>query len=450
MLSREDNETLTRIGPGTPMGNFFRQYWLPALLSSELPALDGPPKRLRILGEDLIAFRDTGGRVGLLADHCSHRGASLFFGRNEEVGLRCVYHGWKYDVDGRCIDMPNEPPESNFRDKIRHPAYPCREQNGTIWTYLGPRKDPPPLPDLEWLSLPPGHYVFQKTMRECNWAQAMEGDMDDAHVSFLHARFSVGAGDGQASQYMHTRRAPELDVRDTEAGVMYAVRRDAGEENNWRIKHWLFPSFSMITTGTPGDRRTLPGHMWVPIDDENTMQWGVRWNPTEPLTDKQIEAGAVSTVEHLPNGTGYLDQWRPVANSTNDYLLDYELQRTKQFSGVPAVPLQDKAITESMGRILDRSREHLGSTDAMVIRIRRRLLAMAKELRDEGVTPPGVDQPELYRVRSAIINLAKEADWVEQTREILKAFSGLPACSTVEDSREILNAVSGSPTASTR
>src|SRR5713226_7842461 len=182
-MLNEDNELLARVGAGTPMGKLLRLYWIPALLSSELPPTDCPPVRVRLLGENLIAFRDTQGRVGMLADHCSHRGASLFFGRNEENGLRCVYHGWKYDVQGRCVDMPNEPAESNFRDKIRHLAYPCREQNGAIWIYLGPRSEPPPFPDLEWTQVPEGHYVLGKMLRECNWAQSFEGDIDDVHVS---------------------------------------------------------------------------------------------------------------------------------------------------------------------------------------------------------------------------------------------------------------------------
>lgn len=212
MLSREDNELLTRVGPGTPMGQMMRQYWIPALLSSELPQSDGDPLRVRLLGENLIVFRDTSGRVGLLADNCSHRGASLFFGRNEEGGLRCVYHGWKYDVDGRCVDMPNEPAESNFKDKIRHEAYPCVERGGVVWTYMGPRQARPApkggsnatvelagvgpvsglpsLPDLEWNLAPDAqHSIFRITVRHCNWLQALEGDIDACHTSFLHSRW---------------------------------------------------------------------------------------------------------------------------------------------------------------------------------------------------------------------------------------------------------------------
>src|SRR5207249_638910 len=154
MLSKEENELLCRVGPGTVMGNLMRQYWVPALLSSELPEPDSAPLRVRLLGENLIAFRDSSGQVGLLDQACPHRGASLFFGRNEEEGLRCVYHGWKYDVTGACVDMLSEPPESNFKTRVRVTAYPCQERGGVIWTYMGPRTTPPPLPDIEPNTLP--------------------------------------------------------------------------------------------------------------------------------------------------------------------------------------------------------------------------------------------------------------------------------------------------------
>ena len=186
MLSREDNELLCRVGPGTPMGNLLRQYWIPALMSSELPGPDCPPVRVRLLGENLIGFRVTSGKLGLIQNACPHRGASLFFGRNEGEGLRCVYHGWKYDCEGVCVDMSSEPPESSFKSKIRARAYPCLERNDIIWTYMGPRPTPPPLPDIEPNMLPRGEYVIQKALRECNWFQGLEGDIDTGHLSFLH------------------------------------------------------------------------------------------------------------------------------------------------------------------------------------------------------------------------------------------------------------------------
>src|SRR6266481_125133 len=186
MLSKEDNELLCRVGPGTPMGDLMRQYWLPAMLSSELPSPDSDPKRVLLLGEQLIAFRDSNGKIGLLANNCPHRGASLFFGRNEEAGLRCVYHGWKFDALGNCIDMPNEPAESDFRTKVKAVAYPTQERGGVVWTYMGPNPTPPPLPDLEANNAPDGQGRVIAVQRNCNWLQALEGDIDTSHLGFLH------------------------------------------------------------------------------------------------------------------------------------------------------------------------------------------------------------------------------------------------------------------------
>src|SRR5438132_2987893 len=186
MLKQEDNELITRVGPGTPMGNLMREYWVPAMLSSELPHADSDPVRVMLLGEQLIGYRDSSGKIGLLPNNCPHRGASLFFGRNEEAGLRCVYHGWKFDVDGNCLDMPNEPAESDFKHKVKATAYPCVERNGLVWSYMGPRETPPPLPDLEANNLPEGEYSVSAIQRECSYLQALEGDVDTSHVGFLH------------------------------------------------------------------------------------------------------------------------------------------------------------------------------------------------------------------------------------------------------------------------
>ena len=428
MLSKTENELLTRIGPGTAMGDLFRQYWLPALLSSELPERDGPPRRLRLLGEDLIAFRDSNGRVGLLADNCSHRGASLFFGRNEECGLRCVYHGWKYDVEGRCIAMPNEPPDSNFKDKIRHPAYPCHEQNGTIWAYMGPRAEPPAMPQYEWAHVPAGHFAISKSLRECNWAQSFEGDVDDAHVPALHSFLKFEYESESANRYYG--KPLYLEVAETPYGVISGSRRDAEDgQYNWRITPVLFPSSSMFTVGTVRERGVLWIRMWIPIDDENCSQWRIRWKPNEPLEgEDESESGPGG---YLPEGTHWYEQRRPSGNRNNDYFIDREAQRKESFSGIPGFPLQDKMATESMGPIMDRTAEHLGTTDAVIIAMRRRLIAAAKALRDNGVTPPGVDQPEAYAVRSAIVNLPVELNWVEASREMVSARAGTGAVNRV-------------------
>src|SRR5688500_8000219 len=272
MLTKEDNELMCRVGPGTPMGETLRQYWHPILLSTELPENDCPPIRVRLLGEDLIAFRDSAGQVGMLGANCPHRGAGLFFGRNEEAGLRCVYHGWKFDVTGRCVDMPSEPAESNFKDKVRATAYPCVERNGMVWAYLGPRETPPPLPDLEGNLLPEGSWNIVAVQRECNWLQALEGDIDTAHLGFLHhGTISPSvATPGTFSYYELNDRAPRYQVVETEYGTMYGAYRTADEDTYyWRVAHFLFPFYTMPPVGLLGIKITA--RCWVPVDDEHTM-----------------------------------------------------------------------------------------------------------------------------------------------------------------------------------
>ena len=240
MLSREENELVTRVGPGTPMGALMREYWIPAMLSSELPAPDSDPVRVLLLGEKLIAFRDTNGKVGLVQNHCPHRGASLFFGRNEEAGLRCVYHGWKFDVDGNCIDMPNEPAESDFKQKVKATAYPTQERGGIVWAYLGPRRTPPPLPDVEANMLPHSAQGVVVNQLTCNWLQVLEGDIDTIHAGLLHYG-SMRVEDqppGTFSEYQIKDRSAKFQVVDTEVGASYGAYRDGPPgQNYWRIAH---------------------------------------------------------------------------------------------------------------------------------------------------------------------------------------------------------------------
>src|SRR5437667_358265 len=272
MLAAEENELLTRVGPGTPMGSVMRQYWLPALLSEELPEPDCTPVRTMLLGEQLIAFRDSNGEVGLLGNHCPHRGASLWFGRNEECGLRCVYHGWKWDIHGNCVDMPNEPPESNFKDKVKAVAYPCRERGGIVWTYMGPREEPPPLPDLEPNMLPDGEWVVQAIQRECNWLQGLEGEIDTSHFSFLHlgAAKPEDAPPGTFQQYLLTDRSPRYSVVETDYGTMYGAHRPAHDGfDYWRMAQFLFPFHTMIPPGVMGLQ--VVSRAWVPMDDTHMM-----------------------------------------------------------------------------------------------------------------------------------------------------------------------------------
>ena len=425
MLSKADNELLTRVGPGTPMGELMRAYWIPALMATELPAPDGPPLRMRLLGEDLVAFRDSQGQVGLLDAHCPHRGASLFFGRNEECGLRCVYHGWKFDVTGQCVDMPSEPAESNFKHKVQATAYPCVERGGVIWAYLGPRETPPPLPDLEANMLPEGKWTVSMIQRECNWLQGMEGDIDTSHLQFLHmgAMSPREVRPGTFSYYGLKDRSPRYQVVDTEFGTMYGAYRPAEEDSYyWRIASFLMPFYVMIPTGLLGHQIWV--RAWVPLDDEHMMFVSMSALGRGPEGGAEGRTGGYGAGSpFLPATSDGLGRWRVAANNTNDYLIDRDKQRRKEsYTGITGIHMQDQAITESMGAVTDRSREHLGSSDTMVIRTRQRLLNAARALRDQGVAPPGVDEPHLYRQRSGGVILPRNVDWVEATRDLRTAF----------------------------
>src|SRR5579859_232740 len=413
MLTRDENDALCRVGPGTLMGNLMREYWLPALLSSELPAPDSDPVRVKLLGEELIAFRDSNGRVGLLANHCPHRGASLFFGRNEEAGLRCVYHGWKFSTDGTCTDMPNEPAESDFRTKVKAVAYPCEERGGIVWSYLGPRSAPPPLPDLEPNMLPNDQIVVTAIMRDCNWLQGLEGDIDTSHLGFLH----LGAIDpentrpGTFQHYTVKDRAPRYSVVDTDYEAMYGAYRpaDAGQLY-WRIAQFLFPCYAMIPTGVLGLQ--VLTRAWVPMDDEHMMFFSMGSRPSvDRLTGAPVRARSGEAL--LPNTSDWYGRFRMEPNASNDYRIDRDKQRRREdYTGIPGIHTQDQAITESMGTIYDRGKERLGTSDVMVIRVRRRLMDAARALAERGLTPPGVDRPEIYRVRSGGAFLPEGVDWL--------------------------------------
>jgi len=412
MLSKEDNELLTRVGPGTPMGELLRRFWMPALLSSEVAEPDCPPVRMRLLCEDLVGFRDTSGRAGIVDAYCAHKLANLFWGRNEECGLRCTYHGWKYDVDGNCIDMPNEPAERGFKEKIRLKAYPTREQGGVIWVYMGPPTNlPPELPQLEWARAAEGYQHVTKWLQCTNWAQGMEGEIDSSHISFLHramqryqARPSIHQLPSDETR-LRARKdgSPRLTLRETPYGFTYGARRSAGDgAYYWRVTRWLYPFYSLIA-GDPG----TGGRCWVPIDDEHTWTFAYQCRTESPYTDEdhaRIMEGAAFP-PRITRGTfaladGYvIDTWLPVANRANDYLLDRDMQRDVNFTGIWGINEQDRSIQEGMGRIVDRSREHLGTSDLATITARRLLITMAKSLQD-GVEPEIVQNADAYRLRA--------------------------------------------------
>jgi len=432
MLNTQENEYMCRVGPGTPMGNLIRQYWIPALMPSELPVADCPPVRLRLLGENLIAFRTTSGAVGVVQNACPHRGASLFFGRNEEEGMRCVYHGWKFDVTGACVDMPSEPAESNFKNKVRARAYPCVERNGIIFTYMGPREVAPPLPDL--LPNLDEECRVDKTMRECNFVQALEGDIDTVHLGYLHMghRKAEDASPGTEGYYTLKTRNVSLEVMDTPIGTTYGGYRPAEETTDyWRIATFQLPFYTIDPTGLLGKKTA--GKAWVPLDDEHMMLW----NFTAP-TRGAVEGPGVGgirgqtwTVQNLPQtgfqGAGYLPhtsdwlgRFRNIQDASNDYLVDRDAQaRMESYTGIAGIPEQDKAMNESMGPICDRSHEHMGTTDQMVIKTRRRLINAAKAFEQTGKAPEGVDQPELYRQRAGCVLLPRGVNALEACTDLI-------------------------------
>ncbi len=410
------------------MGELIRQYWMPGLPSSELPEPDGPPKKVRLLGEDLVAFRDTRGEVGMLAANCPHRGAALFFGRNEECGLRCAYHGWKFDVSGRCVDMPNEPEESTFKDKVRARAYPCRDVNGVIWVYMGPRETPPPFPTFEINTLP-AEQVYPPLMmlEECNYMQALEGDIDSSHIDFVHAKLRP---DSKGRGTWHRDKRPRLEMLPTDYGACYSARRvwhDQGGLYWHRITQFILPFYTMIAASDP---QIVSARAWVPIDDHHNLQFVMRGRLDRPVTEqekKQVRDPFAAWGGYVEPTSDPRTRFYTKANLHNDYLVDYELQRTELTIGIPFLGnLQDRAMTETMGPIYDRTQEHLGTTDAMVIFARRLLIDAARALADRGAVPANVDDASLYRVRPASILLPEGESWITATEKARQSDAGVP------------------------
>src|SRR5690348_2723090 len=289
-MKAEQNELLVRTGPGTPMGELFRRYWLPILLSWELPEPDCPPVRVRCLGERMVAFRDTQGRLGLIDEFCAHRGISLWFGRNEENGLRCPYHGWKYDVTGQCIDVPSEPVESGFCKKIKLKSYPLVERGGILWAYMGPSELQPPFPAFEFSALPHSHCYFSKRWQECNFLQAMEGGIDSSHVSWLHSGelHTDPLHKGTKGAHYQGDRKPRFEIVESPGGLYIGARRNAEEGHYyWRITQWIMPWYTMVP---PYGDHALHGHAWVPIDHESCFAWSMTHHPTRPLSEDELAA----------------------------------------------------------------------------------------------------------------------------------------------------------------
>ena len=415
MVTYQENEILTQTDAGTPMGEVMRRYWMPALLSSEIPEPDCPPVRVRLLGEQLVAFRDTSGRIGLLEEFCAHRLASLFLGRNEECGLRCVFHGWKWDVDSNCVDMMNEPPESDYKTKVKLTAYPVLELAGIVWAYMGPTDQVPAPPNFEWTQVAETHRQVSKNWQECNWLQGLEGGVDTAHAPILHRTISADttkAGFSQSTEFV-TGKPPTIEVDHTDYGYRYVGIRNLGERGNFvRAYHYVMP-FTQIRpqqygfNGRP-PRTMIAGHMWVPMDDENCMvyNWSYSFGDAA-LTQAEREKRALG---RAPGNL--LPDFRSIRNKHNDWLIDREVQKTETFTGIEGINNQDQAVQESMGPIVDRTKENLSNSDMAIVHARRLLLQAANTVTDGG-DPPGVG-PSYYNLRAIDKMLPVGAKWRDE------------------------------------
>ena len=446
-MDQASSDLLTRTGPGTAMGNLMRRYWVPILASSEIPDPDGPQQRVQILGERLLAFRDTEGQVGLIDEFCAHRGVSLFFGRNEERGIRCAYHGLKYDRTGACVDVPSARDNPQVAERMRITAYPCIERGGLVWAYMGPPDKQPAPPGLEWCTLPPGHVYVSKRLQESNYLQAIEGGIDTAHVSYVH-KFSVDNDPmhkgSRAVDFIKADGNVIFDIEKNPFGLTLYGRRNGETANGaissyyWRITQYVFPWFTLIP---PFGEHSLGGHVWVPVDDENCWAWSINYRPDQPLSaQERADMGAGHGIHVLyenrnlpgaiPIKTGnepglHPISWRPRANKDNDYLMDRAAQKEKRaYSGVHGISEQDASLQESMGPIQDRTRERLLPTDKGIVMARRMLEEAALGLA-QGIEPPALDATT-QQVRAAGVLLPTAQDPKVWGKEKIEHVAGKP------------------------
>ena len=427
MLTTEQNEYLARTSRGTPMGDLMRRYWLPALIDWELPDPDCPPVEFKLLGETLVAFRDTSGRIGVVQNKCPHRRAGLFWGRNEENGLRCVYHGWKFDVSGACVDMPSEPPTSNYKDKVRIKAYKTAELGGVVWVYMGPPDKTPPLPKLDWTAVPANQRSVMKVVQECNWLQGLEGGIDTVHTGFLHRNLK-GAGYSAMESARSVSYAVDVEVVPTNYGFTYAgIRRMAEGTDYIRAYHLIMPFHQyrpLLFNAESENRPRVNSHIWVPMDDETTMVWNLTWTyGSEPLSENEMAQKG--------SGNSFGEDVDPVTfrshkNRENRWMIDREAQRTVNFTGIFGQNTQDRAIQETMGAICERNEEHLGTTDRAIIMARKLLMQAATTVEDGG-DPVGLGE-DVYRVRSYETVLPSAERWVDDLAPYLfeLEYGGVP------------------------
>jgi phthalate 4,5-dioxygenase len=413
MMDKATSELLIRTGPNTPMGKLMRRYWVPVMSSSEIAEADGPQVRIQIMGEKLLAFRDTEGRPGLISEFCSHRGVSLFLGRNEEGGIRCSYHGLKFDITGKCLEVPSAP---HMCPKMGIAGYPCIERGGLVWAYLGPADKQPEPPEIEWALVPESNRFITKRLQQCNYLQAMEGGIDTAHVSFVH-RYEVDIDPmhrgTKAIDYIKADGNVTFEIEQHDGGlIMYGKRKGEIDSNYWRITQWLFPWYTFIP---PFGEHALGAHVWVPIDDENCWAWSINFHPNKPLSHEELDAMKSGKGIHVKYEEG---SFRPAANKDNDYLIDRVAQKERRsYSGVFGFSEQDASLQESMGPIQNHEAERILPTDKGISMARRMLIEGVKSVQN-GTEPPALKAAS-HRVRAAGVLLPLEDSPMEWAKDHL-------------------------------
>ena len=415
MLTKEQNELLCRVEGAAAMGRLMRSHWLPVCMAEEVAERDGAPVRARLLGEDLVVFRDSNGRLGVLDEHCPHRGASLAFGRNEACGLRCLYHGWKFDVEGSVLDMSSEPEGAAIRQAIRARAYPVREGGGFVWIWMGPIEQMRGFEPPAWAPTPETRISIVKIHAACNWAQVLEGSIDSAHSSSLHSTnmpsAEVEGSTATDSTWLRpsTDKAPRMQFEPTGYGFRYAAIRKPilNPETHQYVRTTLFIApFTVLIP--PNDLYRL-AQMLVPIDDLNTMFYWVAWHPdpAKGISQEAWRRFCAATV-----GVDLDENYRKKRNLENRYLQDREAMKRGDFTGIQGIPTQDMAMWESMGAIADRSRDKPGTSDVAVVQFRRMMVAAAKKVQ-EGGPAIGTTEPRIPHLKLASFEgvVPKTTDW---------------------------------------
>jgi len=418
MLTPQENDLLCRVEGDAPMGQIMRRHWTPALLSEELPEPDGKPVRIRLLGENMVAFRDSEGKVGVLDELCPHRKASLVYGRNEDCGLRCLYHGWKFDREGKVTEMPSEPDASAIIDKVRAKAYPVEECGGFIWIWMG---DPAEVRPFERPPFSPNDATrtsIAKMRVPANWAQIMEGQIDSSHSSNLHssdmkpARIEGAGADAEKWYRPSTDKSPRMQSEITDYGFHYAaIRRpikNAQTHDYFRVTVFIAPYIALI----PPNNQYNVTSVIVPIDDENSMFHFIAWGNPELTPDTD----AWRKFLYADPGVDVNADWSAVRTMENDFQQDRMFMKEGDFTGVKGIPNQDAVMWISMGAIVDRTNDFLGASDMAVVEFRRLMVQAAKDMADGKGAIGDIGRQPIVDVSSFEGVMPKSEDWRDMSR----------------------------------